>query len=191
MRNEIVVGLDDSPSSKAALQWAAQQARSTGAVVRVVHALDWSDGPESDLTRQSANAKYPTHQGVQDAYGRAITAVFDAVFPGPDWSLKFAKGKASEVLVRQSKDADLLVVGTREHAGLGRLLLGSVSHYCLTHASCPVVAVPTPAHRPAGAPDPDADTEHLETAVPPVTNVEGPTWHSIAAAADDLGTVTG
>jgi hypothetical protein len=34
------------------------------------------------------------------------------------------------------------VVGTREHVGLGRLLVGSISHYCLTHATCPVVAVP-------------------------------------------------
>jgi hypothetical protein len=39
MRNEIVVGLDDSPSSKVGLQWAAEQAKSTGAVLRAVHAL--------------------------------------------------------------------------------------------------------------------------------------------------------
>ena len=36
-------------------------------------------------------------------------------------------------------------MGTREHAGLRRLLSGSVSHYCLSHAVCPVVAVPAPA----------------------------------------------
>ena len=36
------------------------------------------------------------------------------------------------------------MVGTREHVGLGRLLTGSVSHYCLSHAGCPVVAVPSP-----------------------------------------------
>jgi len=39
MRNQIVVGLDDSPSGKAGLQWAAEQARSVGAVLRAVHAL--------------------------------------------------------------------------------------------------------------------------------------------------------
>ena len=47
MKNEIVVGLDDSPSGKAALDWAAQQARSTGAVLRAVHALDWPYGLSS------------------------------------------------------------------------------------------------------------------------------------------------
>jgi nucleotide-binding universal stress UspA family protein len=41
MRNEIVVGLDDSRSSKAALDWAAEQARSVAAVLRAVHVLDW------------------------------------------------------------------------------------------------------------------------------------------------------
>jgi Universal stress protein family len=44
MRNEIVVGLDDSPSSKAALDWAAEQARSVGAVLRAVHVLNWPHG---------------------------------------------------------------------------------------------------------------------------------------------------
>jgi Universal stress protein family len=58
----------------------------------------------------------------------------------------FVTGYAGEVLVARSRDAQLLVVGTREYAGLGRLLVGSVSHYCLSHASCPVVAVPAAAH---------------------------------------------
>ncbi len=81
--------------------------------------------------------------------------MFDAVSPRPEWILQFASGNTGEVLVRQSKDARLLVVGTREHVGLGRLLTGSVSHYILSHAGCPVVAVPAPASdRPAE----DSDT---------------------------------
>jgi nucleotide-binding universal stress UspA family protein len=108
-RNEIVVGLDDSPSSKAALSWAAEQAIRTHTVLRAVHALDWP-------------------------YGAAYVA----------------KGEPGGVLVRQSGDAQLLVVGTREHVGLGRLLVGSISHYCLSHAVCPVVAVPVLTH-PAAA----------------------------------------
>jgi hypothetical protein len=42
----------------------------------------------------------------------------------------------------------MLVVGTREHTGVRRLVGGSVSHYCLSHASCPVVAVPGPVAEP-------------------------------------------
>jgi nucleotide-binding universal stress UspA family protein len=46
-----------------------------------------------------------------------------------------------------------LVVGTRDHVGLGRLFAGSISHYCLSHASCPVVAVPAEKSTTVGTPE--------------------------------------
>jgi nucleotide-binding universal stress UspA family protein len=154
MRNEIVVGLDDSPSGKAALQWAAQQAKITGAALRAVHGLGGpyglgSAGIPPPIHPMEATPIPPIElapEELQDAYRNVITAVFEAVSPSPDWVLDFVTGYAGEVLVSRSRDAQLLVVGTREHAGLGRLLVGSVSHYCLSHASCPVVAVPAAAH---------------------------------------------
>jgi nucleotide-binding universal stress UspA family protein len=79
---------------------------------------------------------------LRNSYRQTMAAVFDAVSPRPDWTLQFASGDTGRVLVRQSRNARLLVVGTREHIGLARILDGSVSHYCLTHAVCPVVAVP-------------------------------------------------
>jgi nucleotide-binding universal stress UspA family protein len=144
MRNEIVVGLDDSPSSKAALDWAAEQAKSIGAVLRAVHALDWPYGLSAAGFPSPMDITNVTREEIEDAYRRAITAVFDAISPRPDWLVQFARGDAGQVLVRQSKDSRLLVVGTREHVGLGRVLTSSVSHYCLSHALCPVVAVPAP-----------------------------------------------
>jgi nucleotide-binding universal stress UspA family protein len=144
MKNEIVVGLDDSPSGQAALDWAAEHARSVGAVLRAVHVLDWPYGLSSAGFPAPANFMELSREEIEDSYRRAITAVFDAVSPTSDWTLHFASGDTGQVLVRQSKDARLLVVGTREHVGLGRLLTGSVSHYCLSHAVCPVVAVPAP-----------------------------------------------
>ena len=62
-----------------------------------------------------------------------------------------------------SKHAELLVVGTREHVGLGRLLVGSVSHYCLRHAACPVVAVPIPA--PLETESAESEVESPESAL--------------------------
>ena len=140
MSNEIVVGLDDSPSSKAALQWAAQHAKSTGAVLRAVHALGRPYGLAAADIPLTVEPTELTPE--EDTHRNAITTVFEAVSPHRDWVLEFVSGYVGEVLVRQSKDAQLLVVGTREHVGLGRLLAGSVSHYCLSHAGCPVVAVP-------------------------------------------------
>ena len=151
MRNEIVVGLDDSPSGKAALDWAAQQARSTGAVLRAVHALDWPYGLSSAGFPSPMDVTNVTMEEIQESYRQAITAVFDAASPDSDWIMQFATGDAGPVLVRQSKDARLLVVGTREHVGLGRVLTSSVSHYCLSRAVCQVVAVPAPLpERPSG-----------------------------------------
>ena len=146
MRSQIVVGLDDSPSSKAALQWAAEQAKSTGAALRAVHALGRPYGfaaPDIPLTVEPTEL---TPDEPPDARRTAITRMFEAVFPHRDWVLEFVRGSAGEVLVRRSREAQLLVVGTREHVGLGRLLAGSVSHYCLSHAACPVVAVPASPH---------------------------------------------
>jgi nucleotide-binding universal stress UspA family protein len=137
--NEIIVGLDDSPSGKAALGWAVRQAVLAGSVLRAIHVLDWPYGLDSDPVM---NTPQPSQDEIDESYRSSITAVFKQPNPHPDWRLEFARGDAGPVLVRESKDAQLLVVGTREHVGLGRLLVGSISHYCLTHATCPVVAVP-------------------------------------------------
>jgi nucleotide-binding universal stress UspA family protein len=156
MKNEIVVGLDDSRSSEAAMEWAAQQAKTTGAVLRAVHALNgptWLRSPSIPLIHPIEVSPMTLMElepdQLQDSYRAAIIENFQAVSPNPDWVLQFVNGYAGEALVRLSDDAQLLVVGTREHVGLDRLLVGSVSHYCLSRARCPVVAVPAPAHEPA------------------------------------------
>ena len=141
----IVVGLDESPSGRAALQWAAEQAKLTGSVLRAIHVLDWPYGlDDADVTASGSLHRILTHDQIEDLYRGRITRVFDELHPRPDWLMQFAQGEVGPVLVHQAEHAALLVVGTREHVGLGRLLAGSVSHYCLSHALCPIVAVPAP-----------------------------------------------
>jgi nucleotide-binding universal stress UspA family protein len=152
-RNHIIVGLDDSPSGRAALRWAAQHALLAGSVLRAIHVLDWpysSATPGVDITPA-------TMDEIESAYRTNITNVFQEIDPRPDWSMEFLRGEPGPVLVRKAKDAQLLVIGTREHVGLGRLLVGSISHYCLSHASCPVVAVPAEAFNAPGADSDPAD----------------------------------
>jgi nucleotide-binding universal stress UspA family protein len=139
--HEIVVGLDDSRSARAALRWASDHARRTGVVLRAVHALSWPYGvrsPDLDIEAE----RHLSFDEVDARYRASITAVFDEINPRPDWLIQFARGDAGPVLVRQSRNASLLVIGTPEHVGLGRLIAGSVGHYCLSHAACPLVAVP-------------------------------------------------
>jgi nucleotide-binding universal stress UspA family protein len=45
------------------------------------------------------------------------------------------------VLIGESKEADLLVIGHRGHGAFAGMLVGSVSIHCVTHASCPVVVI--------------------------------------------------
>jgi nucleotide-binding universal stress UspA family protein len=141
-RNEIIVGLDDSPSARAALQWAAQHALQDDTVLRAINVLDLPYGMSSvgwdDIPRLTQNE-------IESAHRSRMTNVFKLVDLPPDWSMEFVRGDAGPVLVRESQQAKLGVVRTREHVGIGRLLAGSVSHYCLSHAPCPVVAVPAEA----------------------------------------------
>ena len=138
----IVVGLDDSRSARAALHWAAGYARRTGLALRAVHALSWPFGVISPGLEDAEAPRHLSFDEVEAIYRASITAVFDEIHPRPDWLIQFARGDAGPVLVRQSQDATLLVIGTPEHVGLGRLVAGSVGHYCLSHATCPLVAVP-------------------------------------------------
>jgi nucleotide-binding universal stress UspA family protein len=152
----IVVGLDDSRSSRAALHWAADYARRTGLALRAVHALSWPFGVTRPWPEDTEAVRHLSFDEVEAIYRASITAVFDEIHPRPDWLIQFARGDAGPVLVRQSQDASLLVIGTPEHVGLGRIIAGSVGHYCLSHATCPLVAVPA-AHQPA----PDASAQAI------------------------------
>ena len=133
----IVVGLDESKSARQALRWAASYAERTGSDLRAVHALSWPLG-----VADPAEPGYRSADQIEETYRASISRVFDEIQPRPDWLFQFAKGDAGPVLVRQSRGASLLVVGTPEHVGLGRLIAGSVAHYCVSHATCPVVVVP-------------------------------------------------
>jgi len=147
----IVVGVDRSRHSRAALRWAAEEAVRRQAGLRIVHA--WQSGradvrarlPESSSSRrlQAAQRQATVDWVSEQLEGRTVPYTVEAVdgAPGP-------------VLVEMSAGADLLVVGTGEHVGLDRLLHGSVSHHCVSNAICPVVAVPS------------QTVERVKTAVP-------------------------
>jgi nucleotide-binding universal stress UspA family protein len=135
----IVVGLDGTASSAAALRWAAQRAHELDTNLRIVHA--WQLSPEESLLggatlRQvrAADERVKATRWAVDALGTAAHR--------PRRKLEVLEGPAGRVLVETATDAAMLVVGTQEHIGLKRLTSGSVSHYCVTHSPRPVVAVP-------------------------------------------------
>src|SRR4029450_11451451 len=58
----------------------------------------------------------------------SVMTVFNSIQPEPAWRLEFFSGQAGQVLLAESVGAALLVVGAKEHVGIGRLVYGSVSH---------------------------------------------------------------
>lgn len=146
---EILVGVDGSASARAALEWAARYARATRQPLRALHVL------VNIYTADDASTAMLATENVKDEHAErlmrdSLSQLFSTVTPEPDWRLEFAEGLVGPELVLRAARAQLLVVGTREHTGVGRLINGSVSHYCLKHAPCPVVAVPASAPRQSG-----------------------------------------
>jgi nucleotide-binding universal stress UspA family protein len=148
---EIILGLDDSPASLAALRWTALYAHATGTVLRAVHVLDWPIGLTTSAAEPGTRLQVPEHE-VALPYRRGIHRVFNEVESHSGWALQFAQGRVPEVVVRLAEEACLLVVGTRRPIPANRYQAGSVSHYCISHAICPVVTVPAIPATGAGEP---------------------------------------
>ncbi|WP_086723592.1 universal stress protein [Streptomyces carpinensis] len=136
-QRRVVVGVDGSPSSYAALRWAAGYARLVGGVMEAIHAWDtqsvigWTGpaiDPEFDLWQ--ARERFTEELRNVIAYGHPVRL-----------EEHLAEGDPSEVLIRASEGAELLVVGGRGRGGFARAMLGSVSQRCAQHAACPVVVV--------------------------------------------------
>lgn len=143
-KETIIVGLDQSDPARGALTWAAKYARLTGTSLRAISIVDWPTGlagAADDGLPLERLVLFPNEEQSQDLQ-RATQRIFEQVDPETGWDLQFRVGHVGRILVQESRGAQLLVIGTGEHVGLGRILIGSTSHYCLSHASCPVVAVP-------------------------------------------------
>lgn len=139
---QIVVGLDDSPQSVAALRWAASYATRTGAMLRLVHAWELN---ASAIYGTTLELREIITQDARASLTRLITETLGSSFDPSAWRLDVVEGPIGPTLVSIAEDAGLLALGTGEHTGVRRLLEGSVSHYCLSHARCPVIAVPAQA----------------------------------------------
>jgi len=133
----ILVGLDGSKQSRAALAWAARQAALTSAPLTVI--TTWSFPPDygypvawpADLDF-AADAKSELESSIHDVLGPNSSIAITALV---------VEGHPSLVLVDASKSAALLVVGSRGHGEFTGMLLGSVSEFVSTHAHCPVVII--------------------------------------------------
>jgi nucleotide-binding universal stress UspA family protein len=134
MSHHILVGVDGSPHSAAALRWALQEAESHRGEVTALFAwqipfLSFPGAFERD--ELEARAKDFLIQTV-----RAITAR-----PAVPLQTVVAEGDPAQSLIEAAKGADLLALGSRGHSPVAGLLLGSVCQAAAATAPCPVVVV--------------------------------------------------
>jgi len=132
-----IVGFDGSAGAEHALHWCISQSRHRSAAIEVVRAWHPELLSVGDFDLPSQMDEAPKAANV--AFTK-LAGTLPPVDPPIQWSVQF--GDAAKTLLHQSKHADLLVVGTRGKGGFKRLLLGSVSHQCATHASVPVAVIP-------------------------------------------------
>jgi nucleotide-binding universal stress UspA family protein len=142
----IVVGVDNSEGAKAALRFALDEAKLRRATLRVVHTWQYGyigvSGIEgfSPVAGADLGDLRRTAEVALDAVVHEVTAGDESV-DSVVIDRRVSEGSPATVLVDESRDADLLVVGSRGHGGFAGLLLGSVSQQCAHHAACPVVIV--------------------------------------------------
>ena len=138
----ILVGLDGSAHSEQTLAWAVAEAaaRKAPLTVLAVHEVasnHWTGHPvlypgdQPELEKIRLAAEDMTHKAVPQA-GQ----------PGPaSVTVRAVSGLAAEELIGASREADLIVVGSRGGGGFAKLMLGSVSSKVLHHAHCPVAVI--------------------------------------------------
>jgi len=140
---DVVVGVDGSALSDAAVAFGFEEAGSRGTGLTAVHAW-WSDSLDHGRGTGGADPTWIAGADVDEQERPVLTHALDGWEERyPDVRVRHAVAHAKPVtaLVSASAGAALLVVGSRGRGGFRSLLLGSVSHAVLHHSWCPVAVV--------------------------------------------------
>ncbi len=132
----LIVGVDGSPDATRALDWAIDEARRRNMRVLLVHGVE---------VGAAAASPYGTGMVLEqlEEAGRMVLAEAEqrVTAAGLEADTRMEVGSGAHALIEASRDAQLMVVGSRGHGGFVGMLLGSVSAACTHHAHCPVVVV--------------------------------------------------
>ncbi|MCI4145751.1 universal stress protein [Streptomyces sp. MMS20-AI2-20] len=137
MARTIVVGLDGSPESRAAAEWAAREAALRQVPVRLLHV--WQPVPEPMAEAPLLGAE--THQHWTERIPREAAEGLRLRHPGVEVTIEQSSGAPADILLDAARDAELLVLGSRALSGLTGFLIGSVGQSVVARAEAPVVLV--------------------------------------------------
>jgi nucleotide-binding universal stress UspA family protein len=138
-RRKVVVGVDGSEASCAALAWAHDAATRAGAVLQVVHAWTY---PYEVMQFGGDDPRVVMRDAAQRELAAAVARAEEL---GPlEIEPVLVEDGAAHALLAAGDEADLLVLGSHGRGGLRSLLLGSVSQTVVQHAPCPVAVIRRP-----------------------------------------------
>jgi len=135
----IVVGIDGSDESEAALRWAATEARRRGVGLQVVLCWSYPTLPWGPYQPPLSGREFAAE--AQKAAEAEVEKVLGEDRGSLDVEVCVVEGTASLRLLDWDNAADMIVVGSRGRGGFSGLLLGSVSQHLAEHARCPVVII--------------------------------------------------
>ena len=133
----IIVGIDGSPLSETALEYAVEEARLRKGNLRVTYAYPVL---ASGLTGSTGNDYYQQVESEAKIFLEGVMAKAPSI-EGVNVEWLAVPGNPSEVLIEASREATLLVIGSRGVGGFMGLLMGSVSTQCVHYSHCPVLVV--------------------------------------------------
>ena len=137
----IVAGTDGSEESLRAVDWAAREAVLRGAPLRIVSAAAL---PPRMISRTGAGEYDTVTDVIMEERDRALAAAAELAAraaPGLLIDTDPLSGAPAEAVTASGSGALMLVLGSRGIGAFTAMLLGSVSRYAASHASCPVVAI--------------------------------------------------
>lgn len=137
----VLVGVDGSAESDAAIRWAAREARMRCIPMTLVHVVAPvapcrpMEPIHADITKwQLDNAHHVLEQGLEIVHTTVAESLLDV-------HTTVLNSSVVPALLRASEDHQMVVVGSRGTGAFGRILLGSVSTGLVHHASCPVAVI--------------------------------------------------
>ncbi|GGM96899.1 universal stress protein [Streptomyces fuscichromogenes] len=137
MTRTVAVGLDGSPESRAAAEWAAREAELLEQPLKLLHVWE----PVPTPMAQAPLLGPETQQHWTEQIPREAAEGLRLRHPGLDVSTEQVSGRPADVLVGAANDAELLVLGSRALGGIGGFMVGSVGLSVVAHAERPVVLV--------------------------------------------------
>jgi nucleotide-binding universal stress UspA family protein len=159
---DIVVGYDGSKGARHAVEFAAYEAAVHQARLRIVTVWNGASSGMAAMTPIAVPDVAADRRRLAESRLEDAAAIARAIAADVEIELAAIEGSAGPALAQASRNARLLVLGSRGHGGMHALFSGSVGHRCALDAHCPVLIVPARVAEHPPVRDPAAAAERAD-----------------------------